>query len=156
MGIHAGSLSKISIGTTAAHSNQTEYEADTYALIESTESIGEFGDTQEEVTFVGLSDGRTQRKKGTSDAGTIDIVFAFDEAAISSGGQADLLAASADTSSDDYNFKVEYNDGSTTNSIRYFSGQVGSFKEGVPGANNILMVTSNVRINTPILRVAAT
>lgn len=154
--VQTGAGVKIYIGTTTVATNSTQYAADTYAEIEKTEAIGSFGDTTEEVTFIGLGDARVVKKKGSSDAGTIEITFAFDEDAIDSGGQADLLAASADTSSANYNFKVEYNDGTTTPSIRYFSGQVGTFQEGVPGANSILMVSSEVRINTPILRVAST
>lgn len=164
MSVQTGAGVKIYIGTTAAHSNQSDYENDTYTEIEQTESIGDFGDTTAEVTFTGLGDARVQKKKGSSDAGNLSITMAFDETSIDSsplGGQGLLLAASEDTTSSDYNFKIVYNDGSTgsplgTGTTRYFSGQVASMVESVSGADNVLMVNAEVRINTPFIRVAAT
>jgi len=164
MAILTGANTKVYIGTTAAHANQAAYEADTYTEIEQTESIGDFGDTTNEVAFTGLGDARVQKKKGSSDAGNLSITMAADFAAMVSsplGGQGALLAASEDTTSSDYNFKVVYNDGSTgsplgVGSTRYFSGQVGTFVESTSGADNIVMLTTDVRINTGIIRVAAT
>lgn len=160
MTVQTGAGVKIYIGTTAAHSNQSEYEADTYTEIEQVESIGEFGDSTAEVTFTGLGDSRTQKKKGSSDAGNITITGALDTSTIDSsplGGQGLLLAAAEDTSSSDYNFKVVYNDAGTlspnTGTTRYFSGQVATFRESIQGADNILMFNAEVRINTAIIRV---
>lgn len=160
MTIQAAANATISIGTTAVHSNQTEYEADTYTEIEQVESVGAFGDNFAEVTFTGLSDGRVQKKKGSANAGNVTITCAFDVTAHGSplGGQGILNAAAEDTGSSDYNFKVVFNDlqgspeGATT---RYFSGQVASFEESLDGADTIVMVSSEVRINTAILKVAA-
>lgn len=154
MGVQTGAGVKFYIGTTAAHSNQTEYEADTYAEVLQVESIGDYGDNFEEVRFIGLSDARTQKKKGSADAGDLSVTMAFNEG--DSTGQADLISASEDTSSDDYNFKIEFNDGTTTPTTRYFSGQVASCVESVQGANSVVMLTAQIRINTAILKVAAT
>jgi hypothetical protein len=160
MTVQSGAGVKIYIGTTAAHSNQSEYEADTYTEIEQVESIGAFGDTTAEVTFTGLGDARIQKKKGSQDAGNISITMALDTTTVDSsplGGQGQLLAASNDTTSSDYNFKVEYNDAGSgspqSGTIRYFSGQVASFVESVEGADSILMATAEVRINTAFIRV---
>lgn len=148
MSVSTGAGTKISIGTTAAHGDQSEYEADTYTEIEQTESIGDFGDSTAEVTFTGLGDARVQKKKGSADAGTLSVTMAFDDAL---PGQIALIAASEDFSSEDYNFKIEFVSGA----INYLSGQVGTAVTSVSGADNIVMLTSDVRVNTPVLRVAA-
>lgn len=163
MSVQTGAGVKVYIGTTAAHSNQSEYEADTYTEIEQVESIGTFGDNAAEVTFTGLGDARVQKKKGSRDAGNITISGALDTTAIDGsplGGQGFLLAASEDTSSSDYNFKVVYNDSGLgdaspeAGTTRYFSGQVATFQESIEGADNVLMFSSEVRINTGFIRVA--
>lgn len=163
MSVQTGAGVKIYIGTTAAHANQAAYEADTYTEIEQVESIGSFGDSTAEVTFTGLGDARVQKKKGSSDAGNLTITGALDTTAIDGsplGGQGFLLAASEDTTSSDYNFKVVYNDlglgdaSPQAGTTRYFSGQVATFVESVEGADNIVMFNAEVRINTAIIRVA--
>jgi len=163
MSVQTGANCKIYIGTTAAHANQAAYEADTYTLVEQTESIGDFGDNYAEVTFTGLEDARVQKKKGAADAGNLSVTMAFDGTAFGSplGGQGVLTAASEDTTSSDYNFKVVFNDGTTGSPLgdgttRYFSGQVATMSESISGADNILMVTAEVRINTSIIKVVST
>lgn len=162
MSVITGAGTKIYIGTTASATNQSEYEADTYTLIEQTESIGALGDTSAEVTFIGLDDARVQKKKGSRDAGNLPITMALSLEALESsplGGQGLLLAASEDTSSSNYNFKVVYNNAGSgspqSGSTRYFSGQAATWPEAVEGADSNLMVTAEVRINTGIIRVAA-
>lgn len=165
MSVQAGANSKIYIavenGTVPA--NQTAYEALTWVEIEQTESIGEFGDSTAAVTFTGLGDARVQKLKGSSDAGTLSIVMAFNELADGSPqtGQYLLLQASEDTTPNNYAFKVTYDDASTgsplgTDTTRYFAGQVGTFVEGVSGADDIIRVSSEIRINSAIVRVART
>lgn len=165
MSVQTGANSKIYIATTwgAAPANQGAYEALTWVEIEQTESIGEFGDSTAEVNFTGLGDARVQKLKGSSNAGTISLAMAFNEVAGESPltGQGHLLLASENTTVDNYAFKVTYDDGTTDSplgdgSTRYFAGQVGGFTEGVPGADNVLMVSSDIRINTAIIRVART
>ena len=162
--IAAGAGTKIYIGTTASASNQAEYESDTYTLVEQTEAIGTFGDSSAEVTFVGLENSRVVKKKGSRDAGNLSVTMALSLTALTSsplGGQGVMLAAAEDSSSADYNFKVEYNDGDNstspdgTPSIRYFSGQVATFQEAEEGADEIIMATCEVRVNTGYLRVGA-
>ena len=148
MGLQTGANAEISIGTTASASNQTEYEADTYQLIGGTEAIPEFGDTSAEVTFTGLSDARVQKLKGSRNAGNINLPMGF---LGGDAGQNALIAAEADDTSDNYNFKVEYSDGE----VRYFSGQVASVVEGAGGADAVLMLNCEIRINTRIVKVAA-
>lgn len=166
MAIQTGASSKIYIATTSDTSvpaNAAAYEALTYVEIEQTESIGEFGDSTTAVTFTGLGDARVQKLKGSSDAGTLSITMGFNELADGSPqtGQYLLLQAAEDTTPSNYRFKVQYDDGTTGSPLgegttRYFSGQVGTFVEGVPGADDIIRVSSEVRINSPIVRVART
>ena len=162
MAIQAGAGSKIYIADeTTSQTTASGYDALTWTEIEQTEAIGEFGDSTNEVTFIGLGDSRVQKLKGSSDAGTINIVMAFKKDAFGSplGGQGKVLAAADDTSDTNYNFKVEFNDAGTGSpqspSTRYFAGQVAGFVEGVPGADDIIRVSSEVRINTVITRKVA-
>lgn len=162
MAVQSGAGSKIYLADeTTSQTTQSGYEGLTWTEIEQTEAIGSFGDSTAEVTFTGLGDARVQKKKGSLDAGTISITMGFKKDAFGSplGGQGKLLAAADDTSDTDYNFKIEFDDAGTGSpqnpSTRYFAGQVASFVEGVPGADEIIRVESEVRINTSILRVTA-
>jgi hypothetical protein len=145
MSIQSAAGAVISIGTTAVHASQANYEADTFTPIGSLESIGEFGDEAAEVTFTGLSDARVQKFKGSRNAGNISVSYGLDD---TDGGQIKMINAEDDDSGV-YNFKVQYQGGQ----IRYFSGQVASLKEGAgSGPDAMLMINAEVRINTKILR----
>ena len=148
MGIQTGANVAVSIGTTTVATTQLEYEGDTYTAIGGVESVSEFGDTSAEVTFTGLTDARVQKLKGSRNAGNMTVSMAFLGA---DAGQTALIAAEADNSSSNYNFKIEYSDGE----VRYFSGQVGSVVENVGGADSVLMLSCEVRINTALVKVAA-
>lgn len=153
MPIQSGAGAKLYIATAAGTVPSTSgaYAALTYRECEQTEAIGALGDSTAEVTFTGLGDARTQKLKGSSDAGNLDVTMAFNSEALTASpttGQGLLLAASNDTSSDNYRFKRTL-DGVT----EYFSGMVGSFVIDVSGANNIVMLTSQIRVNSAIIRV---
>ncbi|MEM1142727.1 MAG: phage tail tube protein [Pseudomonadota bacterium] len=148
MGLQTGSNVTAEIGTTAAAADAAAYATDTYVIIGGTESVSEYGDSSAEVTFTGASEGRTQKLKGARDAGNVTISMGF---LAGDAGQAALAAAEADDSSANYNFRITYSDGE----VRYFSGQVASLRENPGGANNVLMLTSEIRINTAITKVAA-
>lgn len=158
----AGAKIYISNATSTA-SDQSGFEAETYIELEQTESIGEFGDTTTPVQFIGLGDARVQKIKGSLDAGTLSVVSAFNEAADGSPitGQYQMLQAANDTTSSNYAFKITLNDATTgsplgTNTTFYFLGQVGTFVRSAPGADEILRVTSEVRINSAIITVYRT
>lgn len=165
MSVQTGANGTFSIavenGTVPA--NQAAYEALTWVEVEQLETMPEFGDETAEVTFLGLSDGRVQKLKGARDAGNSDCTFAYNEVADGSPitGQYLLLQASEDDTTNNYRFKCTYNDASTgsplgTDTTRYFSGLVGSFREGGFGTNDVIMVSSSIRVNSPIIRVART
>lgn len=155
MGINTAAGSKLYLGTTAAHANQAAYEADTYTQIGTIEDLGEFGDAYNSVTFESLSDARTQKYKGTADAGDINLVVGFDG---TDTGQDNLKTALDDTGTDDYNFKVTLNDmpsGGTNPTTFYFSGKVMSRRIQAGTVNNIVRASVQIGINTSIIEVAA-
>ena len=165
MAIQTGANAKIYIATTkgTVPANQAAYEGLTWVECEQTDALGTLGDTQADVTFTGLGDARVQKLKGSSDAGTLDVSMAFNQSAFGSPltGQGHLLAASVDTSSDNYFFKRELGDATTgsplgTGTIEYCSGLVGSFTIAVDGADSIVMLNSQVRVNSAIIRVVFT
>jgi hypothetical protein len=148
MAIQAAAGATLAIGTTAAHSNQTEYEADTYTSIGELESIGEFGDEFTLVSFTGMADARVRKLKGTANAGTLNFSYGFDD---DDSGQTALVAAHASTANAEYNFKATYPSGE----VRYFSGHVMTLKEALPNADAVLMVNGTIEVNTAVLKVAA-
>lgn len=158
MAIQTGANSTFSIGGTTTAANLAAYDALTWTAIESVETLPQFGDESTDVTFTSLSDGRTQHFKGTKDAGTTTVTVAMDPAAIESsplGGQGLLLAAEADTTSTNYNFRVVYDNASgspLTATRRYFSGQVQSAREAGTDANGIVMLEFTIGINTATIR----
>lgn len=164
MSVATGAGCKIYISNaTSTASTQGAFEALTWIECEQTESIGDFGDTTTPVTFIGLGDARVQKIKGSLDAGTLSVTMAFNELADGSPitGQYQFLTAANDTTSSNYGFKITLNDASTgsplgTDSTFYFLGQVGTFVRSVPGADEILRVTSEVRINSAIITVYRT
>lgn len=164
MSVATGAGVKIYISNaTSTATDQSGFEAETYIEVEQTESIGEFGDSTTPVTFIGLGDARVQKLKGSLDAGTLNVVMAFNEAADGSPitGQFQFLTAANNTTSANYAIKIELNDATQgsplgTPTTFYFLGQVGTFVRGVPGADEILRVTSEVRINSAIVVVYRT
>lgn len=164
MAVATGAGAKIYISdATSTATTQGNFEAETYLEFEQTESIGDFGDTTNPVTFTGLGDARVQKIKGSLDAGTLSVVGALNESADGSPltGQYQFLVAANNTTSASYAFKIELNDATTgsplgTNTVFYFLGQVGTYVRSVPGADEILRVTSEVRINSAITTVYRT
>jgi hypothetical protein len=146
------SNARIFVGTTAAASDQSGFEADTYTQILGVTDIGEFGDAANEVTVDFLENGRTQKIKGQRNAGNLELVVAHraDDA-----GQDALITAEGTTF--DYNFYVELDDedsGESTGTIFYFRAKVMSKRVTVGAADNIVSRTFTLGINSPIIEVA--
>jgi hypothetical protein len=165
MAIQTGANATFYIATTsgAVPANQAAYEALTWVECEQTDALGTLGDTTADVNFTGLSDGRVQKLKGSSDAGTLDLSMAFNQDSLGSPltGQGYLLVASNDTSSDNYFFKRVLGDATTgsplgTGTTEYCSGLVGSFTIAVDSADSIVMLNSQIRVNSAIIRVSYT
>lgn len=144
MSVQTAAGAKFSIGTTASASVLSDYTADTYAEVGEIESMGEFGDQVSPVNFTALANRRVRKFKGTYDAGEMQLTVGFDG---NDAGQTALNSALEDSSSDDYNFKVEFEDGD----VFYFSGKVMSRRINVGAADSIITATISVAINSPVL-----
>ncbi|GAA5664511.1 hypothetical protein Brsp07_03003 [Brucella sp. NBRC 14130] len=156
MSIFATAGAKLFIGTALA-SKATDFVAadftsQAWVQINNCENIGSFGDTAEEIKFNDIGKGRTQKLKGTRDAGSMAIVCGIDYA---DPGQIALLAA--EKSIHDYAFKVEFNDAPEggTPSQRMFVAKVMSAAEALDEANNVMKLNSSLGINSNIVRVNA-
>lgn len=157
MAIKTGTGSTIAIGTVLATPNgtQAEYEADSYTTIGKTESIGPFGDERSIVRFTSLADGRTQKARGVADAGDQTIVYAHDTG---DAGQVALTAAFAATSqsTDEFNFRVQFNDAiTTTPTKRYYRARVSTQRVREITPDGVVLVEAVLIINTTVLEVSA-
>ncbi|WP_457796643.1 hypothetical protein [Methylocystis sp. S23] len=101
---------KFYIGTTAAATDLTTFQTDTYSLVGEVESIGPIEDSAEEVKFTSLTDSRVQKVAGVRDAGTIEVSMGYDP---DDAGQTALIAAFNANAGAPYNFKTELNDALT-------------------------------------------
>ena len=131
-----------------------EFVQDSYIEVGEIEDMGEIGDEAETITFTSLQDGRVRKFKGPRDAGTTAIVVGRD---ITDEGQAAMEAAEGQTF--DYNIKIELNDAITLggdNTVQYFRAKVGSKRQNIGNASNIVRKTFNLLINSSIVEEAAT
>lgn len=157
MPIFATAGSKIYIGgTMIAQSDEfvaSDFTSQSWVEVAWAESIGEFGDESAEITFDAIGEGRTQKLKGTRNAGTMACRFGIDSL---DPGQAALRAAEA--TPEDYAFRVDFNDApslSGTPSIRYFIAKVMTAREVLDTANNVVRLNVGLGINSNVVRVAA-
>ncbi|WP_296435586.1 MULTISPECIES: hypothetical protein [unclassified Rhizobium] len=159
MTIYSTANSKVFIGTALPPKNADFVAADftsiTWTEIANLESIGSFGDTSSEITFDDIGKGRTQKLKGTRNAGNMDLVMGID---YQDAGQIAVLAA--EKTPNDYAFKIEFNDKPATgaspkNSQRLFIGKVMSAGEALDNANSVMKLTASIGINSNIVKVAA-
>lgn len=111
------------------------------------ESLGEFGDQANDVTFAAIGDSRVRHAKGARDAGTLALTCAHDPLDV---GQAALEAAEA--TNNNYMFKVVLPDGPAgySDTIQYFRGLVMSKRKNVGTNDNVIRNTYNIGINSEI------
>lgn len=124
-----------------------------YTLISLTESVGDFGDEAQLVTFTALEDSRVRKTKGPKDAGEMTLTVGRTSA---DPGQQALIAAEATNNA--YAFKVVYPDrlsSGGTDSVDYFWGVVRSKRSNVGGATNVLRRAVAVAIDSQIYEVPA-
>lgn len=119
------------------------------------ETMGSFGDTAAEITESIIDQNRDLSIKGTRNAGTMQNQF---EVYATDPGQLALIAA--EKTPFNYAFRIEGNDkpltgGAPKNSMRYFAALVTSASEQGGGANTAQKFQSTLKINTNIVRVAA-
>ncbi|MDM9594653.1 hypothetical protein QU617_15170 [Pseudomonas guariconensis] len=118
----------------------------TYVEVGEVESIGDYGDTINDVTFAGLAQGRAKHLKGLADAGTSELVVAFDA---DDAGQLKLVEAFLDRSRYDYPIKIVYVDGETD----YFAAKVMSNKKSGITVEGVLKRNVTLGINSEIYEV---
>jgi hypothetical protein len=155
-GIFATAGSKISIGQSmSAQSDDfvlADFSGNSWVEISWVENMGSFGDKSAEITFDAIGETRTQKLKGTRNAGSMDLVIGIDWEDV---GQIALRAAEA--TPNDYAFKVEFNDAPLggTPSYRYFIAKIMSVEEKLDSANNVVKLSANLGVNSNIVRVSA-
>ena len=155
MAVETAAGSKFYIGPqNSSASAQGDYEGLTYVQVGEVESIGEFGDSFNEVNFISLSNRRVKKFKSSKNAGNIQIVIGHDSA---DSGQDNLNTALA--SDEDYAFKVELDDAGTGSpsspTTFYFRGKVMAAPVTPGEADNIVRIAATIGINTDVLEVDA-
>lgn len=155
--IYATSGAKFYIGqpisTQSADFVESDFDAMSWLEVGFLESVSAFGDEASVITFDAIGEGRTYKLKGTRNAGDLALV-----AAINPGDDGQLLLRAAEGGSDNYAFRVEFNDvpaGGSTPSYRYFVGLVTSAREQLDGANNVMKLNINIGINSNVVRTYA-
>lgn len=129
-----------------------DFAGNSWTEISWVESIGAFGDKSAEITFDAIGEQRTQKLKGTRNAGNLALVCGVDSG---DAGQAALRAAEA--TPNDYGIRVDFDDAALggTPSQRFFIAKVMSAEEQLDGANNVVKLNSGLGINSNIVRVNA-
>ena len=157
-GIFATAGSKLFIGNALAAKSADfvvgDFSGQSWVEVAWLESIGAFGDEATTITFNAIGEGRTQKLKGSRNAGDMAVVAGID---YSDSGQIALRAAEA--TPNNFGFKVQFNDmpsGGTSPSLRYFIGLVMSARETLDTANNVMKLNATISVNSNIVRVAAT
>lgn len=126
----------------------TQLSGLTYVEIGEVESIGDYGDTINDVAFSGLASGRARHLKGLADAGTCELSIGFDAG---DAGQLKLVEAFLDRSRFDYPIKVVYVDGQTD----YLAAKVMSNKKTGISVEGVLKRTVSLGINSEIYEAPA-
>lgn len=158
MAISATAGKKIYIGGKLAAKTSNFVAADFTAALASkvaigwVENLGTFGDEATEITFESIDTGRTQKLKGTRNAGNLALVIGYDP---NDPGQVALLAA--EKTPDDYAFEVEWNDaaGGGQPTVRRFIGKVMTASEAYDTVNNVIRLNATIGINSNIVQIAA-
>lgn len=137
------------------HADLTEatFSSQTWVEIKHTENLGRAGDSSNEIAVDLIDAARTHRLKGTRNAGSMDVICAFDSG---DAGQVALIAA--EKTIHDYAFRLVLNDapaGGGTPSERMFLAAVGSAEEAYDTANNAVKLQASLWVNSNIVRIAA-
>lgn len=156
MTVYSSAGIKISIGPVVDESvvDIGDFNVLSYTEIGEVESIGEFGDASNPITFTALADSRTTKVKGSRNAGGFTVTMGRD-----TGDAGQVALRAAEKTKFDYAIKVEYSDGSagspSQNSIQYFKAKIMSFVDNIAGVDDITRVTASVEITSEPLLVVA-
>jgi Phage tail tube protein, TTP len=117
------------------------------------ESVGEFGDQANDVTFAAIGDSRVRHAKGARDAGTMALVCAHDP--LDAGQQAIELAEQTNKL---FAFRVILPDSPGvpyTNTTIYFRGLVSSRRKNIGTNDNVVRNNYNVLVNSELFTAPA-
>lgn len=127
------------------------YAALSWTEVAEVVDIPEFGKTFNLVTHNPLGDRKTVKRKGSYNSGSLAVQLGR---VTSDAGQAIALAAlESDTG---YSFKVDLNDGVTTNTLLNFPGLVMSYTANVGTVDTITGSNMTLEIDGDVVEVAAT
>jgi Phage tail tube protein, TTP len=112
------------------------------------ESVGEFGDQNNDVTFSAIGDSRVRHAKGAADAGTMALVCAHDPF---DAGQ--IALETAQQTNLQYAIRVTLPDSPGTpftNTEIYFRGLISSRRKNIGTNDNVVRNNYNVLVNSPL------
>ncbi|APX70748.1 MULTISPECIES: phage tail tube protein [unclassified Brucella] len=159
MSVTTASGSKIYIGPTTTVTGATDaeiitaYKALVYQEVKEVESLGEFGDEANDVTFTSLSDARVRHLKGARDAGVLALVVGRDPF---DAGQSAMRAA--EKTKFTYAIKIiaaDAEDANDTPTTFYFHALIQSAKENFGEADNVVKTNFNLGIITAVYEESA-
>lgn len=133
---------------------EADFDGESWVEIDGWSQVGSYGDAAQTITTSLVNRGRDIKQKGTSNAGSMENVFAWipDDA-----GQAALQAAASPGDKNNYAFRIQHSDtaGNTTPTTDYFIGLVTTFQFGGGDANTIRTINATVEINSNVVTVDA-
>lgn len=149
---------KFFIGGVLADKNsdfvESDFSGQTWVEVDGWSQAGALGDTAALISTDLINRGRTNKQKGTANAGSMQNVFAI---IAGDAGQAALSVAAAPSNKSNYAFRLDGNEtGGSSPSKRYFIGLAMNNEEANGEANTIRNVNITIEINSNIVKVAAT
>lgn len=131
-----------------------DFAGQSWVEVDGWSQMGAFGDAAALITSQLINRGRDVKQKGTTNAGSMQNVFAKID---SDPGQIALIAAAAGVVKDNYAFRIDFNDADGGDpSKAYFVGLAMNANEAGGQANTIRNLNATIEINSNIVRVAAT
>lgn len=152
MALYPVAGSKIYIGSAkedqAADFVESDFSGETWTEIDGWSQMGGIGDAAQVITTSLINRGRDAKQKGTSNAGSMQNVFAVID---DDPGQIALIAAAEPSNKDNYAFRVDLSNGAK----RYFVGLVVTAQEAGGEANTIGNLNATIEVNSNVVKVAA-
>lgn len=148
---------KVFISTVIADPTLAQFQlvGRTWTEIKGVESIGDFGDESEIVTFKSVDANRVRKLKGTADAGTLELTVGRDPL---DAGQ--VAARAAAKTKNRYAFRIVCNDapdgGTVKVTTHYIGAIVASAKKSMAGADDVIKEIYSLAIDCEPLTVEAT
>lgn len=144
--LYAVAGSKIYIGgvlsTKSTNFVAGDFASQSWVEIDGWETAGAIGDTAETISTALINRGRVIKQKGTRDAGSMECNFASIAA---NAGQLALRAAV--DASDNYAFRIVW----STGEVNYFIGLPMSKSRPGGGANDVMMLSATIEINSNVV-----